>query len=139
MLCNEQVLRYDAYDGAPNTEETTKGVVRYVDLTLPQFWLPRSDWVLCLEVVEHIPPAYESVVLDNVFRPALDGIVLSWASPTQAGFLHVNPRESQYVADTIEARGFRLDENATMWLRRVATLPWLQNNTIVYRTSKSGA
>ena len=51
----EQVLQYNAYDGSPFIQESTNGVVRYLDLTLPQFWLPRHHWVLCLEVIEHIP------------------------------------------------------------------------------------
>jgi len=63
-----QVKRYDAYDGAPFSEENSAGAVRYLDLSVPQLWLPRYDWVVCLEVVEHVPPEFESVVLDNIIR-----------------------------------------------------------------------
>jgi len=133
--CNEQVLRYDAYDGAPFTEESTNGVVRYLDLTLPQFWLPRYDWVLCLEVLEHIPRSHESTVLDNVIRPAVEGIVISWAVPNQPGYGHVNAREPGYVEEIMRRRELRLDLQATMKLRHAATEMWFQNHTLVYRIS----
>ena len=129
------MLRYDAYDGAPFTEESTKGVVRYLDLTIPQFWLSRYDWVLCLEVVEHVPGAYESIVLDNVVRPAVEGVVISWAVPGQPGYGHVNPREPDYVEQTTRKRGLSLDVNATMRLRQEATLAWFQKHIQVYRVS----
>jgi len=133
----EQVLRYDAYDGAPFTEEATSGVVRYLDLTVPQFWLPRYDWVLCLEVLEHIPRSRESAVLDNVVRPAAEGVVLSWASHYQPGYGHVNAREPDYVNRTMTRRGLRVDQRATTALRRAAKLTWFQKHILVYRVPPS--
>ena len=129
------MLRYDAYDGAPFTQESTSGVVRYIDLTLPQYWLPRYDWVLCLEVIEHIPKSHESVALDNIVRPASEGIVLSWAKHLQPGYGHINPRESDYVNATMTQRGLSVDEQATIKLRRAAKLMWFQENILVYRVS----
>jgi len=134
-----QVLRYDAYDGAPFSEESTSGVVRYVDLTVPQFWLPRYDWVLCLEVLEHIPRAHESVVLDNVVRPATEGVVLSWASHYQPGYGHVNAREADYVDRTMARRGLSVDGPATAELRRAATLTWFQKHILVLRVPPTPA
>jgi len=43
-----------------------------------------------LEVLEHIPAAHEHTALDNVARVAREGVVLSWATPGQEGFHHVN-------------------------------------------------
>ena len=57
--------------------------VKFLDLTLPQYWLPRYDWVLSLEVLEHIPSDFETTVLDNIDRAAGHGVVLSWAVPGQ--------------------------------------------------------
>ena len=53
-------LVYAAYDGAGNVEEYTNGFVRYVDLTLP-LHLGVSEWVLSLEVGEHVPSEFEKV------------------------------------------------------------------------------
>ena len=72
---------YDAYDGAPFSEKTSEGRVQYLDLTLPQYGLPLYDWVMSLEVAEHIPKEYESIYLDNIVRHAKEGVILSWAKP----------------------------------------------------------
>jgi len=60
--------RYDAYDGSPFSEEALEGKVQHLDLTVPQYGLPVYDWVLSLEVAEHIPVKFEAIYLDNLFR-----------------------------------------------------------------------
>jgi len=42
--------RVDAFDGAPFVEEETGGRVKFLDLAVPQYWLPVYDWTICLEV-----------------------------------------------------------------------------------------
>jgi len=101
-------------------------------LTLPQYWLPRYDWVLSLEVLEHIPAKYEKVALDNIDRAAGHGVVLSWAVPGQPGFHHVNNRTPTYVNQTMLDRGFTLDLKASLVLRDRATFRVLQNNIMVF-------
>ena len=63
------------------SEETSEGRVTYLDLTLPQYGLPLYDWVMSLEVAEHIPPKYEHIYIDNIVRHAKEGVILSWAKP----------------------------------------------------------
>ena len=106
--------------------------VKFLDLTLPQYWLPRYDWVLSFEVLEHIPSKYETIVLDNIDRAAGHGVVLSWAVPGQGGFHHVNNRSPEYVKQTMYDRGFRTDEETSAALRKQATLGWLRNNIMVF-------
>lgn len=65
---------YDAYDGSPFSEELSNGTVNHLDLSVPQYGLPMYDWILSLEVVEHMPAQYESVYLDNIFRYKIDVI-----------------------------------------------------------------
>ena len=72
---------YDSYDGAPFSEEISEGRVKYLDLTLPQYGLPLYDWIISLEVAEHIPREYENIYLDNIVRHAKEGVILSWARP----------------------------------------------------------
>ncbi|KAK7004434.1 hypothetical protein BgiMline_005954, partial [Biomphalaria glabrata] len=55
--------------------------VKFLDLTSPQYDVPIFDWVLSIEVGEHIPPQYEDTYLDNLARHAREGLILSWASP----------------------------------------------------------
>lgn len=52
--------RWAGYDGAGDIEEYTRGYVSYFDLTLP-LALPRADWVVSLEVAEHVPIAHEQM------------------------------------------------------------------------------
>ncbi|XP_045209094.2 uncharacterized protein LOC123561007 [Mercenaria mercenaria] len=58
IIASGEVKGYDAYDGAPFTDVTSNGSVKYLDLTLPQYGLPLYDWVLSIEVAEHIPRKY---------------------------------------------------------------------------------
>jgi len=127
------VKRYDSYDGAPFSEEFTGGAVRFLDLSVPQLWLPSYDWVVCHEVIEHIPSEFESIVLDNVIRPAKVGVVLSWAHPTQPGTMHVNGRPLEYVHEELKRRGLTPDVAATEHLRTSSVLEWFQTNIVVFR------
>jgi len=106
--------------------------VKFLDLTLPQYWLPRYDWVLSLEVIEHIPQEFENIVLDNIDRAAGHGVVLSWAVPRQGGYYHVNNRSPTYVNQTMCDRGFTMDQNATLTLHRATYIGWLKRNVQVY-------
>jgi len=103
-----------------------------MDLTLQQYWLPRYDWVLSMEVLEHIPAKFEVVVLDNICRAAGYGIVLSWAVPGQPGFYHINNRDPTYVKQTMFNRGFKIDDSASLALRRNATFRVLRRNMMVF-------
>ena len=57
------------------------------DLSRAQTLGARADWVVSLEVGEHIPPSGEAAFLANIRAHARVGAVLSWsASP---GKFHV--------------------------------------------------
>ena len=47
-----------------------------MDLTIPQFGIRQYDWIISLEVAEHIPKKYEAVYLDNILRHATKRIIL---------------------------------------------------------------
>ncbi len=99
---------FDAYDGSPFVSESAdkdQGA-KHVDLSVPRDGLPVRfptkeldiclsssssnndlkfcpeqiyDWVISLELAEHVPWHYESAYLDNLGKHARRGIVLSWA------------------------------------------------------------
>ena len=81
LMASGLLKGYDSYDGAPFSEEISEGRVKYLDLTLPQYGLPLYDWIISLEVAEHIPREYENIYLDNIVRHAKEGVILSWARP----------------------------------------------------------
>ncbi|BFZ17690.1 hypothetical protein BsWGS_20729 [Bradybaena similaris] len=128
-----QVANYTAYDGAPLSENITNGLVMFLDLTAPQYGLPVYDWVISVEVGEHIPAKYEDVYLDNLVRHAKEGIILSWAVPGQKGLSHVNNKPPEEVLAQMVKRGFTIDKEHGEQLRNAATSEWLRRNVNVYR------
>ena len=134
LLLETTLLKgYDAYDGAPYTEKTSDGRVKFLDLTIPQYGLPLYDWVVSLEVAEHIPQQFESVYIDNIIRHARDGIVISWAIPGQEGYSHVNNRKHEYVQEIIESKGFTYIPNESQTLKNSSWLGSFKNHLSVYR------
>lgn len=133
FLDSGKVKGYDAYDGAPFCETTSEGRVQFLDLTLPQYGLPLYDWIISLEVAEHIPKKFESIYIDNIVRHAREGVVLSWARPGQGGYSHVNNRPFEYVKDLMNRHGFLHDDVQSQLLRNTASFSWFKRNTNVYR------
>lgn len=128
-----EVKSYTAYDGAPFCESVTKGIVKFLDLTVPHYGLPDYDWVISLEVGEHIPAKYEDIYLDNLVRHAREGIVLSWAKKCQAGYYHVNNKRLPDVVAQMLKRGFSFNESDGKPLRDASSAFWLRGNIHVYK------
>lgn len=124
-----------AYDGAEGIEEFTNGSVTWLDLSEPVFdEVPHADWVVSLEVGEHIEAQYEQTFIDNVCSHALKGVILSWAVPGQGGHHHVNMRTNEYVAQQLRLRGFEYVPADTDRLRSmVTTSTWFQTTLMVFR------
>ena len=123
---------YDAYDGAPFAESVSSGYVKFLDLSVPQFGLPIYDWIISLEVAEHIPRKYESTFLSNLVRHAKTGIILSWGTPSQGGYGHVNGRDIDYVLDTMKKLGFERNIKDSELLQSHCKFSWLKKNINVY-------
>jgi SAM-dependent methyltransferase len=121
------------YDGNPHTAELTGGSCGVLDLT-ERHWLGRAfDVVVCLEVLEHIPGAMESLALDNLDRHCGRWLVLSWAAPDQGGHGHVNERPADYVAEAMLGRGFEREKKHRDRLRAAAFRGWHRRNLTVWR------
>ncbi|PVD21699.1 hypothetical protein C0Q70_17499 [Pomacea canaliculata] len=132
LLQQGLVASYDSYDGAPFCEKVTSGEVKFLDLTLPQYGLPVYDWVMCLEVAEHVPARYERVLVDNIARHARKGIVLSWGHPGQEGFHHVNNKSPEDVKRLLDEVGFTLNDRDSVSLRKNSTFDWFKANIFVF-------
>ena len=94
--------------------------------------MPIYEWVISLEVAEHIPHQYEEIFLSNLARHAKTGIILSWPLPGQGGNFHVNEHPIDYVTDVMQTIGFELDYDGSLLLQSHATFWWLKNNTNIY-------
>mmetsp|Transcript_89294 Transcript_89294/g.289112 ORF Transcript_89294/g.289112 Transcript_89294/m.289112 type:complete len:187 (+) Transcript_89294:1-561(+) len=129
FLNQTQEFCCQAFDGTPRADQHTKGAVQTLRLDKP-FDLGRTfDWVLCLEVAEHIPRASEAVFLANLQRHVGHGLVLSWSE--HPGDLHPNHRSWPEVRQVLESIGFFVDEAADAQMR--PRVSWLQGAVHVFR------
>ncbi len=108
--------RWRGYDGAGNVEQATNGFVSWFDLTLP-LSLPRADWVMALEVGEHVPPEHEKMFVRNLHAHNCHGVIVSWARLGTWGHGHANNREPAYVAGLFASLGYRPHDALTAALR----------------------
>lgn len=74
----QEGLDWRGFDGAGDIVEYTDGFVRFADLTIP-LALPRADWVVSLEVGEHVPREHTLMFIRNLHAHNRCGVLLSWA------------------------------------------------------------
>jgi len=122
-------FRAGGFDGNPATASITEGRCTTLDLSRTFDLGTRWNWVLSLEVAEHIPPQFEDAFVSNLDLHACHGLVLSWGN--QAGEGHVNLRSRAEVEELFGRRGFRSDAARGSHLRNSARLPWLRNTVLV--------
>eukprot|EP00929_Paragymnodinium_shiwhaense_P075321 TRINITY_DN38502_c0_g1_i1.p1 TRINITY_DN38502_c0_g1~~TRINITY_DN38502_c0_g1_i1.p1 ORF type:complete len:590 (-),score=83.05 TRINITY_DN38502_c0_g1_i1:209-1978(-) len=126
-----------AFDGAANINSVTGGKVRNLQLHHPFTLWQRFDWILCLEVLEHIPPQSERLALRNIREHARKGAIISWAKEytNYMDPLHVNAKDDPAVKASLASVGFVRDEQLTAAVRGSSDLFWLQETVAVYRVS----
>jgi glycosyltransferase involved in cell wall biosynthesis len=122
----------EGWDGNPNTPDISKGLCKVADLTQHQSF-EKKNWVLSLEVGEHIPKEHEDIFIQNLINHATEGIVLSWAVPNQPGDGHVNCQSNEYIISLLEKHGYILDVATTIGMREVAELWWFRNTVMCFR------
>lgn len=115
-LFNESGIFTSCFDGNPDTQSLSQGRCAVVDLAQP-IALPKHDWVLSLEVGEHLPPQYEDTFLKNLDAVNVKGVVLSWAVPGQAGQGHFNLRSNAHIKEKLAKMGYVNDIEAEKSLR----------------------
>ncbi|XP_042865378.1 uncharacterized protein LOC122248974 isoform X2 [Penaeus japonicus] len=129
-----QVIRsWKGFDGAANIEKMTDGKIKELELGKPVDLGTRFDWVMSIEVGEHIPAENEDVFMDNLVKHACKGVVLSWAVPGQPGHHHINNRRNDYIINKMEKRGMIHDQQTQTHIRTVIYAHWLKNTLMVFR------
>ncbi|MCL4127508.1 UNVERIFIED_CONTAM: hypothetical protein GTU68_047722, partial [Idotea baltica] len=121
------------YDGALNIERLTDHFVHSLELSRPVDLGRKFDWVLSLEVGEHIPAQYEDIFLDNLIRHADKGIILSWAIPGQQGLSHVNLHPNEYIISKMKGKGLTHDAVSEIILRNHTTIGYFMKTVMVFR------
>ena len=128
----ENNIPCEGWDGNPNTPTISNGLCKVADLTHKQAF-EKKNWVLSLEVGEHIPKEHESMFVQNLIDHATEGIVLSWAIPNQPGDGHVNCQSNEYVVSLLQKHGYILDIATTIRMREAAELWWFKNTVMCFR------
>ena len=123
----------EGFDGNPDTPELSRGLCQVQDLSYKFDLDKRYDWVMSLEVGEHIPKPFEKTFVENLVRHAEKGIILSWALKGQRGRGHFNTQNNDYVKDMLAKYGFVSDEEAEKKFRENSRLWWFKNTIMVFR------
>ena len=124
---------YRGYDGAGDVEIFTESFLSFFDLTLP-LKLPVSDWVMSLEVGEHIPSHQEGMMIRNLHAHNCKGIILSWSVAGHGGHHHVNLHDNQYLIDIFSELGYENDvESATFITSEIPKLWGFLRKIMVFR------
>ena len=141
LLARNSSHRWTGCD-APDASRASGGFVRACDVTEP-LWntLPTADWVISLEVAEHIPRAKEASYLRNLHMLNCLGLIVSWATPGQGGTGHINERWTRDAMQRVGARGYAVNHALTRRLRDAASLAWFswQRNCSEARLQRPGA
>ena len=129
----ENHINASGFDGNPNTPELTKGLCNVLDLSVPKQFDEPYDWVMSLEVGEHLPPQFEDIFINNLHHNNKNGIVLSWAIKGQGGHGHFNEQNCDYIKSKICNLGYLNDIKSENNLRNMSTLSWFKNTIMVFR------
>ena len=121
------------FDGNPYTPYLTNNLGQVLDLSLPKYFDEQFDWVLSIEVGEHLPSEFEDIFINNLHNNNKYGIVLSWAVKGQGGLGHFNEQNNDYIKNKICKLGYINDIKSEIKLRKYARLPWLKNTIMVFR------
>ena len=121
------------YEGAPDIKEiAVYDDIMVTDLSKRRWVDIDYDFVLCLEVGEHIPKEHEQVFIDNVCEFTHKDLVLSWALPGFGGKGHFNEQPNEYVISEFTKRGLVFDEETSNDLRKCTFLKWFEHTIMVF-------
>lgn len=141
---NFRLHQYTGIDGLTNVEAWTSppfappgAFVRSVELCnpLPPGTLEVHDWVMSLEVGEHMPASCISGYLANLDRHARKGIIISWSTSSMHSQLpggHVSARSNQQVEDMMAFLGYSVLREESELLRRHANEWYYRNNVRIF-------
>ena len=119
------------YDGNPKTPELSKSRCGVLDLS-KDINIGKFDWVLTLEVGEHLPKQYEEIFINNIVNAANKGIVLSWATEGQGGEGHFNERNNDYIKLKMESFGLINNVQEENLLRSNVHLSYFRKTIMVF-------
>jgi SAM-dependent methyltransferase len=129
----ESGINATGYDGNPKTPELTNGLASTLDLAIPFTFEKPYEWIMSIEVGEHLPAHYETIYMQNLHNNNEKGIIMSWALEGQGGLGHYNERNNAYIKEKMMAMGYTNDVEEENKLREASSLWWFKNTLMVFR------
>jgi len=129
-LRNAGIPKVFGFDGNPKTPDFCDECIVLDVISATRYV---ADWILCLEVGEHIPKEHETKFIEFITASAVRGVVLSWFPTEGHGIGHFNPKPNEYVKAKMAERGFKSDEEAQEKLRKAATCWWFTLSLMCFR------
>lgn len=123
----------DEYDGSANIEDITHGRIKYFNLAEPLKMECNYDYIISIEVAEHIPKEYEDIYINNLIKCSKEGIVITWAKIGQAGHFHVNNRAREDVIKLFAKKGLEYDNKKTEDISNGTEFEYLKNNILFFK------
>lgn len=123
----------EGYDGNPDTFKISGGIGKVADLSQPLNLDKNFDWVMSLEVGEHIPKQFERTFIETLHAHNKKGIILSWAIKGQGGFGHFNEQDNDYIKEIMGQYGYINDTHTENLLRNSAEFSYFKNTIMVFR------
>lgn len=120
------------YDGNPQTPKLTSGICAVCDLSENIKFPKEYDWVMSLEVGEHLPKQFETQFIQNIHQNNTKGVLSSWAIEGQPGHGHVNCQNNDYIKNIFKNLGYRNDIESENRLRAASSLPWFKNTIMIF-------
>lgn len=108
-----------------------------ISMWLSQMCGAPYDWVVSVEVGEHVPAEQMEIFVNNLVTLARHGVIITWAVPGQGGRSHVNEMDNAAVIQVMEHRELEYDEEATVSLRNTVEIRWYLRNTIMVFRKKA--
>lgn len=113
---NQRGFNCDGYDGnflVKNKE------VKIIDFTEDHELKKVYDWLISLEVAEHIPRRFENKFIDLLHKHNKYGIIITWSDDEKKGDGHVNVRTNDYVDKLFTELGYTRDKCNEKLIRKV--------------------
>ena len=143
LLAYDRRHRWAGFDGAGNVEEVADGFVDWFDLSRPLL-SPVSelaaDWVVSLEVGEHIPDQFEPMFIRNLHASNCRGVVLSWGQYGPGGHGDATYHTQAYLVQLFDSLGYDFmraltDKTKRMQVGRrgVSRHWWFDRNLYIFR------
>ena len=121
------------FDGNPQTSLVANCEVQ--DLTSESWQIPPVEFLLSLEVAEHIPSHLEAKFVNNLDKHVRAGglLCISWAVEGQPGLGHVNCRNNDYVIGLFARMQYTYLAAESDAIRAKSELPWFRNTIMLFR------